>query len=193
MKNIKQLLEIFLIFAKMGCITFGGGYVLLPIIERELVKKRGWTTSEEVLQYYTIAQVTPGIIAINISTFIGYKRRGIPGGIVATLGFALPSVTMVALVSLLLQNFASLEIMRHCFNGIKLAVGALILDTVCRLASNIIKKERALLKNTISLIIFITSFLLSTVFNTNPVLIVLCAGVCGFLFFGERQNTKGTP
>jgi chromate transporter len=177
----------------MGCVTFGGGYAILPVIEREIIKKYGWVTSDEVLQYYSIAQITPGIIAVNVSTFIGYKRAGVAGGIVATLGFALPSVTMVALVALLLQNFASLEIMRHCFNGIKLAVGALILDTVCRLASNIIKKERALLKNITSLIIFITSFLLSTVFNTNPVLIVLCAGVCGFLFFGDRGNNKQNP
>jgi chromate transporter len=187
---MKQLFEIFFVFAKMGCVTFGGGYVLLPIIERELIQKRGWTSTEEVLQYYTIAQITPGIIAVNVSTFIGYKRARLAGGIAATLGFTLPPVTMIVLVSLLLNNFASLEIVQHCFNGIKLAAGALILDTVWKLVKNLVKKERTLLKNTVSLIIFIISFLMSVFFNTNPVIIVLCAGLCGFLFFGDRRVVK---
>jgi chromate transporter len=192
MESIKHILEIFFVFAKMGCITFGGGYVLLPIIERELIQKKGWTSTDEVLQYYTIAQVTPGIIAVNISTFIGYKRAKVAGGIAATLGFTMPSVTMIVLVSLLLKNFANLEIAQHCFNGVKLAVGALILDTVWKLVKNLVKKERTLLKNSISLVIFIISFLMSVIFNTNPVIIVLCAGLAGFLFFGDRQSAENS-
>jgi chromate transporter len=185
---VKALLELFLVFAKIGSITFGGGYAILPILERELVRKRAWTTSADILEYYTIAQVTPGIIAVNVATIIGYNRCGVAGGILATLGFSLPPLTMIVIVAQTLKNFAHLPVVQHCFSGIRLAVGALILDTVCKLVKNLIKKELPLLKNIIVLIIFTASFALSLVFNTNPVLIVLCAGLCGFVFLGNRSG-----
>jgi chromate transporter len=186
---VKALLELFLVFAKIGSITFGGGYAMLPILERELVQKRAWTTSAAILEYYTIAQVTPGIIAVNVATIIGYNRCGVPGGIIATLGFALPSLTMIVIIAQTLRNFADMPVVQHCFNGIRLAVGALILDTVCKLVKNLRNKELPLLKNIIILIIFMASFALSLMFNANPVIIVLSAGLCGFVFLGNRVPT----
>ncbi|MDR2864776.1 MAG: chromate transporter [Spirochaetaceae bacterium] len=186
---MKKLFELFFIFAKIGCMTFGGGYAILPIIEREMIRKRGWTNIDELLRYYTIAQVTPGIISVNVATFIGYKRNGILGGIIATLGFALPSLTMIIVLACTLNNFSDLPIIQHCFSGLRIAVGALILDTVCKFFSkNLLKKELSLIKNIVLLLIFIASFLLSVIFQTNPVLIVISAGLCGFLFFGNQES-----
>jgi chromate transporter len=183
---VKSLLELFLVFAKIGCVTFGGGYAILPVLDRELVRKRAWTTEAAILEYYTIAQVTPGIIAVNIATIIGYNRKGAVGGVVATLGFALPPLSMVVVLALALKDYAHLELVRHCFGGIRLAVGALVLDAVCKLVKNLPKKELPLLKNVIIMVVFLASFILSLVFNANPALIVVCAGLCGFVFLGER-------
>jgi chromate transporter len=185
---MKNLVEIFLTFAKMGCITFGGGYAMLPIIERELVQKKKWTNTEDVMQYFTIAQVTPGIIAVNVSTFVGYKRGGVLGGIMATLGFILPSVTMIVIVAFALKNFSSLPVVQHCFNGIRLSVGALILDAVFKIVKTLPKKKSGIIKNIITLLIFVLSFIISVVFNTNPIVIVLCAGLCGFVFLGDAAG-----
>ena len=95
---MKELFELFWLFAKMGSVTFGGGYAMLPILQRELVEKRGWVTNEELADYYAVGQCTPGIIAVNTSTFIGEKRRGVVGGIVSTLGFVFPSIIIISLI-----------------------------------------------------------------------------------------------
>ena len=105
---MKELLSMFWVFARMGAVTFGGGYAMLPIIQREIVEKRKWATEEEVMDYYAIGQCTPGIIAVNTSTFIGYKRAGVLGGIFATLGFVAPSLVIITIIAACLQNFADM-------------------------------------------------------------------------------------
>jgi chromate transporter len=194
----KELKKLFLIFAKIGCVTFGGGYAILPVIEREIIKKYGWITSEEVLQFYSIAQVTPGIIAVNISTFVGYRRKGVAGGIASTLGFALPTVTLVVIAALLIKNFATFELVQHAFAGIRLAVGALILDTVCKMVRSLFIEDDKLqkplspasrvIKNIVTIFIFIVSFLLNVVLGLSPVLIVLGAGLCGLIIFAQFKS-----
>ncbi|MDR0629620.1 MAG: chromate transporter [Treponema sp.] len=187
---MREHLELWLTFMKIGCSTFGGGYAMLPVLERELIRKRGWTTMEEVMDYYTIAQVTPGIIAVNTSTFIGFKRKGFLGGILATSGFVFPGVLFIIGIALFLQNFADYPLVQHAFTGIRVAVGALILDTVMKLLKGIFKDGKAL-------VIFILSFALSAVCNANPVLLVVAAGVAGFFLYrpqkGAAPGSKGSP
>ena len=125
---MKELFDLFWTFAKIGSITFGGGYAMLPIIQREIVEKKKWATEEEVMDYYAVGQCTPGVIAVNTATFIGYKLRGIFGGIFATLGVVFPSLVIIMVIAAFLKNFAEFEIVKHAFGGIRVAVVALIIS-----------------------------------------------------------------
>jgi chromate transporter len=185
---MKGYLELFLVFLKMGCFAFGGGYAMVPLVERELIKKRGWTNLDEVIEWYTIAQITPGIIAVNLSTFVGYKRKGILGGILATIGFVLPGVSIIVVAALLLSNFADNAIVKHAFVGIRIAVGALILDTVIRLVKGFSKEIKTLVIYII--VFFILVFPLIPGFIKSPVLLVLASGLVGlFIYRGKRPAT----
>jgi chromate transporter len=165
----------------IGATTFGGGYAMLPVLDRELIKKRGWVTMDEVMDYYTIAQITPGIIAVNVATFVGYKRKGVPGGIIATIGFVLPGISLMLLISLFITRFAEYRVVQHAFAGIRIAVCALILDTVLKLGKGFFKNYK-------SIAIFVIAFALSAVFSVSPVYIILGAGLAGFLFFSPKQE-----
>jgi chromate transporter len=167
----------------VGATTFGGGYAIIPVLERELIKKRGWITMDEVLDFYTIAQITPGIIAVNIATFTGCRRKGILGGILATIGLILPGVCLMMVVSTFVQRFAEYSVVQHALAGIRLAVCALILDTS-------IKLIKGLGKNYQSIIICIIAFALSAVFSVSPVYVVVGAGITGFLLWLPRRNDK---
>lgn len=184
---MKDYIELFLIFLKMGAITFGGGYAIMPILEREIINKKGWVTIDEVIEYYAIAQVTPGVIAINVSTFIGFKRKGIAGGIIATTAFMLPGILFIIIISKILQRYKDIPIVQHAFAGIRLTVGALILSTVIKLIKSFFQKDRAFYKNLIASIICIAAFLLSFIYKTNPAFIVIAAGLTGFLFFKTKK------
>ena len=132
------LLDLFLTFAKIGFFTFGGGYAMISVIEHNCVEKKQWITHDEMMNMTVIAESTPGPIAINCATFTGYKKAGIPGAIIATLGMALPSFVLIYLISMFLDNFLGLTFIANAFKGIKLAVGILILDA----AITMIKKMR---------------------------------------------------
>jgi chromate transporter len=186
---MKDYIEIFLAFLKLGCITFGGGYAIVPVVDRELIKKRGWVTMDEVIEYYTIAQITPGLIAVNLSTFVGYKQKGPLGGILATVGFILPGVTFIAAIALLISNFAELDAVKHAFTGIRIAVGALILDTVLKLMKGIFKDKIAI---TIFIIVFAISVLpggFIPVFLQSPVFLVPAAGLVGLIVYRQKKPT----
>jgi chromate transporter len=174
-------MELFWAFIIVGATTFGGGYAVIPVLERELIKKRGWLTMDEVLDFYTIAQITPGIILINIATFSGYKRKGVLGGIIATAGIALPGVTLMMLISLFMRRFAEYPIARRAFSGIRLAVCALILDTTIKLFKGFWKDYKAV-------IISVIAFVLSAVFSVSPVYIIPVAGLAGFLLFSRKDG-----
>ena len=133
------LWTLFLTFAKVGVMTFGGGYAMLPILEREVVTNRGWATSEQMLDYYAIGQCTPGVIAVNVATFIGYKERGIIGSVVATLGVIFPSLLIILSLASVLQLFQDNVYVQKAFNGIRIAVCALIASTILKLAKKTIK------------------------------------------------------
>ena len=180
---MKDLFEIFKAFFIIGITCFGGGYAVVPLLEREMVKKRGWVTMEEVMDYYSISQFTPGIIVINIAIFIGYKRKGLIGGIVATLSVILPGVTLVLLILIFISQFAQNAIVQKAFAGIRVAVCALICGTILTLC-------KGLFKNVWAVIIFITALGLSAFLEISPVFIILGACVLGLLFYYLKRKTE---
>lgn len=181
----KTLLELVSVFALIGGTTFGGGYAMLPILQREIVEKRGWATEEELMDYYAIGQCTPGIIAVNVATFIGQKLLGLLGGIAASIGVVAPSVVIITLISLFLSNFAELEIVVHAFNAIRAAVCALILDSVIKLG----KKS---IKDTYCVIIFLVILAAALFLDVSPIWLVVTAGVAGYVLkpFADRSGAK---
>ena len=154
---MKELFDLFWTFCKIGALTFGGGYAMLPLIQREIVENKKWSTEKEILDYYAVGQCTPGVIAVNTATFIGYKLRGIIGGIVATLGVIFPSIVIILIIATFLQNFADLAIVQSAFAGIRVAVVALIITTVVKLIKSSIKDY-------LGVIIAIIAFVISAIY-----------------------------
>ncbi len=171
---MKELLQLFVSFCKIGALTFGGGYAMLPMLTRELSENRGWVTNEELLDYYAIGQCTPGIIAVNTATFVGYKRKGVLGGVFATLGIAFPSLVIITLIAGLLRNYAHIEVVRHAFNGIRVAVVALILSAV-------VKLWKTGVKNAMGVILFLMAFLATVILGLSPIWIVVVAVAAGLI------------
>lgn len=180
--DMKLLWELFVSFFKIGLFTFGGGYAMLPMLQREVVDRHGWVTEEEMLDYYAIGQCTPGVIAVNTATFVGTKLQGIGGGSVATVAVVLPSVIIITIISTILQNFASYEVVRHAFGGIRVAVAALVVVSVWKLYK---KGVKGALGNGI----FAASLLLVAIFGISPVWVVLAALVLGVVrtWKGEKK------
>ncbi len=178
---MNTLLELYLTFFKMGLFTFGGGYAMLPLLEREVVDKKGWASHEEILDYYAIGQSTPGIIAINTSTFCGYKVGGNIGGIVASLGFISPSIIIISIIAKFLQSFSHLAIIQHAFAGIRVAVCALVFYSVLKM----IKKDA----NTgLKFMVFILTFVAIGFLSISPIVVVITVGVFGILSGRGKNN-----
>ncbi len=178
---MKELLLLFAVFAKIGGFTFGGGYAMLPILQREIVDKRQWATQEELMDYFAIGQCTPGIIAVNTATFIGYKRKGVVGGIFATLGVVAPSIVIITIIAAFIQGFQHIEAVQWAFEGVRAAVVALILSAVIKLG----KKS---LVDVATVVIFLVVAVLSVVTDLSPAIFVVAAGVCGLLLKGGKRD-----
>ena len=172
--KIKELFELFLIFCRIGGFTFGGGYAMLPIIQKEIVEKRNWATDEEVIDYYAIGQCTPGIIAINTATFIGYNRKGIAGAISATTGMVFPSIIIITAIAKFFQHFQDYEIVQSAFGGIRVVVVALIVNTVI----NMYKKS---VKDYTGTIIFLLAFIAIGFMKISPILIIILSALIGIV------------
>ena len=171
---MKELLDLFLTFARIGGLTFGGGYAMLPMLQREVVERRGWATEEELMDYYAIGQCTPGVIAVNTATFIGSKNRGILGGIAATLGVVFPSLVIISVIAAFISNFADLAVVKDAFAGIRVCVFVLILNAVVKLG-------KASVKDALTLCICIAVLAASVLLDLSPIVFVLCAGVTGIV------------
>ena len=167
-------LDLFLTFAKVGVCTFGGGYAMLPILQREVVEKKGWATEEELTDYFAVGQCTPGIIAVNTATFIGCKYKGALGGILATLGVVFPSVVIITVIAACLSNFADIPVVKHALAGINAAVVALI-------ASSVLKLGKSNLKDAVSVCIFLAAVVLAFFAGVSPVILIVCAGAAGYV------------
>lgn len=183
------LLELYWTFVKIGCVTFGGGYAMLPILERELVDKRHWTTMDDLRDYFSIGQCTPGIIALNVSTFIGEKRGGVKGALVATVGFLTGPIIIILIIAMFLQNFATLPVVQHAFAGIRVCVCVLILQAVLRLW----KKS---VVDPFTLGLYIAVFALSVLSNVMPfkipaAILVILSGIVGIIAANRKNTASG--
>lgn len=180
---MKIFLQLFLAFAKIGGFTFGGGLAMLPMLQKELVEKKHWVTEDELMDYYAIGQCTPGIIAVNTATFVGYKLKGILGGIIATLGMVTPSVIIITVIAAFLQNFQDIVYVQYAFAGIRAAVVALILNTIIKLG----KKS---LVDVAAIIIFVLVTALSLLTNVSPAVFVVISGICGIILGGGKKGRE---
>ena len=191
--------DLFWTFAKIGVCTFGGGYAMLPALQREVVEKRAWATEEELTDYFAIGQCTPGIIAVNTATFVGQKQKGTAGGVIATLGLVFPSIVIIMVIAAFLQNFAHLPAVVHAFNGVRACVCALIL-------SSVLKLRRTTIVDRATLVIFLAALALAVTgvfvtppdtaagavlgFFTSPIVLVVAAGVAGLCVRAAKGGLK---
>lgn len=171
---LKILFKLFYTFAKIGGLTFGGGYAMLPMLQKEVVEKNKWASEEELMDYFAIGQCTPGIIAVNTATFIGYKVHGVIGGVFATLGMVFPSIVIITVIAAFIRNFTHIEAVKHAFNGIQVCVCALILDSIIKLG----KKS---LTDKWCIGIYAIAVILTVALDISAVFIVIGAGVLGVL------------
>ncbi len=180
---MKELLDLFLTFARIGGLTFGGGYAMLPMLQKEVVEKRKWVNEEEIMDYYAIGQCTPGIIAVNTATFVGYRVKGDVGGTAATLGVVAPSLVIITLIAAFLRNFAHLAVVQNAFAGVRVCVCVLIFNAVVKLWKKAVVDKR-------TLAIFLMLFLLSLLLDLSPVIQVLAAGVAGVMLKKWEARAK---
>ncbi len=177
MSAVKELLELYWTFVKIGCVNFGGGYAMLPLLERELVTKRGWTTMGELRDYFAIGQCTPGIIALNVSTFIGQKRRGVAGAVATTTGFLTGPIIIILVIAAFLKNFSQIEAVQHAFAGIRVCVCVLILQAILRL-------WKSSVVDVFTFVLYLVIFALNAFSGVLPVkipaaVLVIIAGLTG--------------
>lgn len=177
---MKELLELFLTFAKIGVMTFGGGMAMLPILEREVVQNKHWATEEELVDYFAIGQCTPGIIAVNTATFVGQTRKGAMGGITATLGVVFPSLVIITILAGLITNFAHLAWVQNAFAGIQVCVCVLILNAVLKLLKKSVVDKR-------TAVIFVIVLLGNMLLSVSPVWFVLLSAMSGIVL----KNLEG--
>lgn len=170
-----RLFELFAVFFKIGAVTFGGGLAMLPILESELADKRSWVTKETLLDYFAIGQMTPGIIAVNVATFIGYTQAGVLGGCIATLGVVTPSLIIISVIASFLENFTQIVWVQKALMGINIAVAALL----CKAVVTFIKKILVWWK----LLLFAAAFTAIVVFRAPTVLVVVASLVLGLVVY----------
>ena len=179
----KNILQLFLSFFKIGIVTFGGGLTMLPLLEAEIVDKKKWATRDDLLDYYAIGQVTPGIIAVNVATFVGYKKERILGGISATLGMVAPSILIITFIAMFLSNFTENPIVQKAFMGINIAVSALLIHVSWSFAKKALLKWYHVL---IAIVVFTAVF----IFNVHTAWIILSVFTLGLIIHGVKIVTS---
>ena len=172
---MKTLLKLYGLFFKIGIMTFGGGYAMLPILERELVDKRAYITKEEIIDFYAVSQCTPGVIAVNTATFIGYKLKGVLGGIFATLGVVSPSLFIISVLARLLEFLAGNEIAASAFAGISVAVCAIIVKALTGLTKSGVT-------DVFTAIVAALAFVCMLVLKLSPIIIIISAAILGIVY-----------
>ena len=171
--SLMQYVQLFSAFFKIGLFTFGGGMSMLPMLQKELVESKKWLTDEEILNYFAIGQCTPGIIAVNVATFCGYKRAGLFGAIASTIGMVCPSWIVITLIAGSISRFSGIEWIQRAMKGVYVAVAALLIRAVFTFAKKIIT-------DLVTAVIAVGAFLAMSVWNVSGILIVLAAGITGF-------------
>lgn len=173
--------ELYVSFFKIGILTFGGGLAMLPMLKREIVEKQQWLTEEEILDMYAIGQCTPGIIAVNTATFVGFRQAGIAGGIVATLGIVSPSLIIICLIASILQNFMHLPAVIHALAGIRVAVCAMMIQTVVSMVQKGVTDK-------LGIFLFLAGLLLASFTPIPLALIVVGSAIAGII--AKRKGGK---
>ena len=190
---MNTVLDLFLTFARIGLFTFGGGYAMISLIEDLCVEKKKWITHDEMMNVTVIAESTPGPIAINCATFVGYKQKGLTGAIAATIGMVLPSFCIIFLISMFLDNFLEIAWIAHAFMGIRIAVGILILDAALKMIKRMQKKRmpRVIMICAFAAMLAIDIFAL----RISSITLMLIAAAISLILFLIRRNTgkAGTP
>lgn len=181
MKKFREYFDLFFVFFRIGAVTFGGGLAMLPILERELVARRKWMSSEQLIDYYAIGQATPGIISVNVATFVGFQRRRIPGALVTTIGIVLPSIIVICAIAGILGAFADSLLVQRALRGINVSVAVLLLVAVFRVGSKTIN-------DWITALVALCSFGIIVVWNTPGVLVVVASGLLGFLVRYRKER-----
>ena len=178
-------MNLFWSFCRIGGLTFGGGYAMLPMLQKEVVETHKWATEQELLDYYAVGQATPGVIAVNTATFIGYKEKGILGAIFATSGVVFPSLAIIMSIAGFIDSFSDLNIVQHAFSGIRVAVGVLILNAL-------VKMVKGSVKDILGIILFVATFIISIVFNISVVYIVIASALIGIIsdFVNRKRGIK---
>lgn len=175
-------LDLFLTFFKIGLFTFGGGLAMLPMLEKEVVNNKKWATYDQLMDYYAIGQCTPGIIAVNTATFVGYSQKKTPGAIVSTAGVVTPSVIIIILIASLMTSFADQPIVQHALAGIRIAVCVLI-------AQAVIKMTKSGVRNWFGLILFVVIFI-ATYLDFLPVTVAIIIGAVVAIVYCELMQKK---
>lgn len=180
--NKTKLSSLYISFFKIGLFTFGGGLAMLPMFEKEICEKHNWTSSDEILDYYSISQMTPGVIAVNVATFVGHKERGMLGGIVSTLGVISPSLLIICLIATFLSNINTIPAIQSLLKGLASGVCALIVPSLIRFAKGSIK-------NIFTFIIFAICFCLFEFTNVQTIFVVISVIVLAVLIsvVGEKK------
>jgi len=179
--NKPKLSELFCIFAHVSAITIGGGYVMFPLMKREVVDTRGWITDEEMVDYYALGQSIPGIIAMNTATLVGYRKRGIPGAICSAAGMAAPSILAILAIVLFLMPWIDHPLVQQAFFGIRAAVVAIMLMAVWQVGS---KSARSLPKALIA----VGAFAAITALHLHPVILIIAGGLLGWVLFRKGDQ-----
>ncbi|MBQ1892565.1 MAG: chromate transporter [Clostridia bacterium] len=188
-----SLWKLFSAFMRIGAFTFGGGYAMLPMLERECVDKTGWVTRDELLDYFAIGQCTPGVIAVNTATFIGKKERGFIGAVVTTAGVVLPSFVIISVLTALLANFAEIPAVKYALHGIRVAVGVLILNTVIKLVKQKVKGFFGYALCVLAFVLVALPPVIGLPFRISPVFVVIGAAIAGVvrgLIMRKRGESK---
>ena len=173
-QGIGLLLEIFVTFCRVGAFTFGGGLAMLPLFEKEVIDKKGWVTQEDILDIYAISQSLPGVIAVNASTFIGYRLAGVPGAAAAVAGMMAPSLLVIIAIASIFVQFRENYYVAKAFRGVRAAVTALIFLAAYRIG-------RATLKEAFSWIVAVTAFLVIFLTNIHVIYVILAGALLGIV------------
>lgn len=171
---MKELLELFLAFARIGGLTFGGGYAMLPMLQREVVENKKWASEAELMDYYAVGQCIPGVIAVNTAVFVGNKVKGFAGAVAAAFGVVSPSIVIIIAIAALIQSFSDLPIVQSAFAGIRVGVCVLIFSAVTKLFKKAVVDK-------FTLAIFAATFTLTVFFDISPVLFVIIAAIAGMI------------
>lgn len=182
-EKLKLCLQLFLTFFKIGAFTFGGGYAMIPLIQRETAEKRDWVTRQDILDIIAVAESTPGPIAINSATFVGYQTAGVFGAFCTTFGVVLPSFIIIYIIASFLRNFYEITAVKYAFFGIRAGVLALMLNSV-------IKMSRQVPKNTFSYIVAALAFIMVAFLKISVLAVIILSGIAGILLTLTKKDKK---